>query len=143
MDPPSDPAPASPSSPKRAVFQTDSTGSYVGDMREAVKRISVWDDLQKIGDVPCARNSLLSGIASGAGIGVIRGMNAGPLVASNWAVGSFVLISLGTWTICQQQRHEERRRVQQVVEQMPKRFAKPQDDTALSPSQSASSPSGH
>jgi Protein of unknown function (DUF3767) len=33
-----------------------------------------------ITDVPCARNSLLGGIASGAGIGVVRGMSAGVLL---------------------------------------------------------------
>ena len=156
---------------------------------------------------------MLSGIASGVGIGFIRGMStsacllsvllpllpslltpphiprissllfsrhvvplltstarasrrgrvldgAGVFVASNWAVGTFTLISLGTWcvyflglhcpssltqrhplrcvggseaehrcrTICQRSRTEERRRMQQVVEAMPKRFVK--DDAA-------------
>lgn len=33
------------------------------------------DDLKHIGEIPCARNSLLAGIASGFGIGVIRGIN--------------------------------------------------------------------
>lgn len=33
------------------------------------------DDLKRIGEIPCARNSLLAGIASGFGIGVIRGIN--------------------------------------------------------------------
>jgi len=106
------------------VYQTETTGSYWGDVKEAVKRISFWDDLQKIGGIPCARNSLLSGIASGAGIGVIRGMSVGPFVACNWAVGTFTLISLGTWTICRRSIEEERRRIQQVVEQLPRRYAK-------------------
>ncbi|KAH9948894.1 hypothetical protein B0H21DRAFT_207582 [Amylocystis lapponica] len=134
MDPPSDSAPVSAgaSSPKKIVFQADTTGSYTGDVKEAVKRISVWDDLQKINEIPCARNSLLSGIASGAGIGVIRGMSAGPLIASNWAVGTFMLISLGTWSICRRARDEERRRIQQVVEQIPKRFAKKEDSMSSS-----------
>lgn len=39
------------------------------------KRISVWDDLKHLGEIPCARTSLLSVIASGFGIGVIRGIN--------------------------------------------------------------------
>ena len=33
------------------------------------------DDLAHINEIPCARNSLLAGIASGFGIGVIRGIN--------------------------------------------------------------------
>jgi glycerol kinase len=32
------------------------------------------DDFQHIGEMPCVRNSLMSGIASGAGIGIIRSM---------------------------------------------------------------------
>ncbi|KDQ62623.1 hypothetical protein JAAARDRAFT_203715 [Jaapia argillacea MUCL 33604] len=128
MDPtaPSDtPAPSS-STPKRPVYQVATTGSYWTDLKEAVKRVSIFDDFQRIGEIPCARNSLLSGIASGAGIGVIRGMNTGLFAACNWAVGTFVIISIGTWQICQNSRETERRRIQQVVEEMPKRFAKQQ-----------------
>jgi len=130
MDPNSAAESSTSSSPKKVVFETDTTGSYWSDVKEATKRISFWDDLQKIGEIPCARNSLLSGIASGAGVGVIRGLSAGPLVASNWAVGTFMLISMGTWTICRKSRDEERRRIQQVVEQLPKRFAKTGDKSS-------------
>ena len=31
--------------------------------------------MHHIGEIPCARNSLLSGIASGVGVGVIRGLS--------------------------------------------------------------------
>ena len=40
------------------------------------KRISLWNDLKRIGEIPCARNSLLTGIGAGVGIGFVRGMNA-------------------------------------------------------------------
>lgn len=51
------------------------------------KRVSLFDDLQRINEVQCARNSLLSGIASGAGIGVIRGMSSGACVVwLGWGV---------------------------------------------------------
>ncbi|KAI0631919.1 hypothetical protein C8Q77DRAFT_1122688 [Trametes polyzona] len=124
---------SSATSPKRIVYQVETTGSYWGDFKEAVKRISVRDDLAHINEIPCARSSLLSGIASGVGIGVIRGMSASVFVASNWAVGSFMLISLGTWTICRRNLEEERRRVQQVIEAMPTRHVKteeaPSDNT--------------
>ncbi|KAJ3487471.1 hypothetical protein NLI96_g3510 [Meripilus lineatus] len=109
---------------RKPIYQKETTGSYMGDVKEAAKRI---------GEIPCARNSLLSGIASGAGIGVIRGMTAGAFVASNWAVGTFLLVSAGTWTICQKAREDERRKVQQVVEQMPKRFAKQQETSPDAP----------
>ena len=55
------------------------------------------------------------GIGAGAGIGVVRGLNASmllffrfcppwtyhlclePLMAANWAVGTFVVVSVGMW----------------------------------------------
>ena len=69
-----------------------------------------------ISDVPCARNSLLGGIASGAGIGIIRGISSstsfllkelldkstnqmvfgGAIMAGNWAMATFVIVSLGS-----------------------------------------------
>ncbi|OBZ68688.1 hypothetical protein A0H81_11177 [Grifola frondosa] len=125
----SSPPPTSdPSSSKRIVFQTDTTGSYWTDVKEAIKRISLWDDLQKINEIPCARSSLLSGIASGAGIGVIRGMSTNVFVASNWAVGTFMLISLGRSAEAHAMRSAGG--VQQVVEQLPKRFSKKADEHA-------------
>ncbi|KAH7927778.1 hypothetical protein BV22DRAFT_1006240 [Leucogyrophana mollusca] len=111
-------ASGSTSNSRRPVYKTETTGNYWQD------RVSIFDDFQRIGEIPCARNSLLSGIASGAGVGVIRAMSAGPFVASNWAVGTFMLISLGTWTVCQNNIEAERRRLQRVVEEMPKRFVK-------------------
>ncbi|KIM63426.1 hypothetical protein SCLCIDRAFT_117566, partial [Scleroderma citrinum Foug A] len=80
--------------------------------------------LRRLGEIPCARHSLLTGIASGAGVGVIRAISTNPWMASNWAVGTFVAISLGSWTICQKNLEAERRRVAMVVEEMPKRFIK-------------------
>ncbi|KAI0763589.1 hypothetical protein BD413DRAFT_581528 [Trametes elegans] len=121
---PDSPPPPKPSSPKRVVYQVETTGNYWTDVKEAVKRISVRDDLSHINEIPCARNSLLSGIASGVGVGIIRGMSTSVFAASNWAVGTFMLISLGTWTICQKNLEEERRRIQQVMEVMPKQLAK-------------------
>ncbi|KAH9080584.1 hypothetical protein EDB83DRAFT_996296 [Lactarius deliciosus] len=147
------------STPRRPIFQTETTGNFWSDVREAFKRLSPREDLQRIGEIPCARNSLLSGIASGVGVGVIRGLSVrtscalpflphfpphppgflltrsgartvGPFAASNWAMGTFMLVSLGTWTICQRNIQEERRRVQTIVEQLPTRvIAKPSEDT--------------
>ncbi|KAH9969555.1 hypothetical protein BC827DRAFT_1160889 [Russula dissimulans] len=119
--------------PRRPIYQTETTGNYWADVREAIKRVSPSEDLQRIGEIPCARNSLLSGIASGVGIGVIRGLSVHPLTASHWAVGTFMLVSLGTWAICQRNILEEKLRVQTVVEQLPKRvIAKPKDSESPS-----------
>ncbi|KAI9465529.1 hypothetical protein BJY52DRAFT_1244516 [Lactarius psammicola] len=109
------------STPRRPIFQTETTGDYWSDVREAFKRLSPREDLQRVGEIPCARNSLLSGIASGVGVGVIRGLSVRPFAASNWAMGTFMLVSLGTWTICQRNIQEERRRV-----------AKPSEDSEAS-----------
>ncbi|KAA1469943.1 hypothetical protein DENSPDRAFT_773726 [Dentipellis sp. KUC8613] len=100
---------------RRPIYQKETTGNYWSDVKEAAKRI---------GEIPCARNSLLSGIASGFGIGVIRGLSVRPFVACNWAVATFMAVSLGTWTICQNNLNNERLRIQQVVEDMPKRTLK-------------------
>ncbi|KIY46692.1 hypothetical protein FISHEDRAFT_46787, partial [Fistulina hepatica ATCC 64428] len=53
--------------------------------------------VQHAHEVPCTRTSLLTGIASGFGIGVIRGVSTGVLRATNWAVGTFTFVSLSTW----------------------------------------------
>ena len=63
----------------------------------------------------------MSGIASGVGVGAIRVMSAGAfiyllypryhrhtfrsgfLIGSHWAVGTFMLVSLGTWYVLRAQ----------------------------------------
>ncbi|OJA17226.1 hypothetical protein AZE42_00209 [Rhizopogon vesiculosus] len=122
-----------PSGSRRPIYRVETTGHFWQDAREAFKRISIADDFQRLGEIPCARNSLMSGIASGVGVGVIRIMSAGFLVGSHWAVGTFMLVSLGTWTVCQRNIEVERRKLQKVVEDMPKRFIK-QKDVAADPS---------
>lgn len=87
-------ASSQPSESRRPVYRVESTGNFWHDAREAFKRISIADDFQRLGEMPCARNSLMSGIASGVGVGVIRIMSAGFLVGSHWAVGTFMVVSL-------------------------------------------------
>ncbi|KAL0960719.1 hypothetical protein HGRIS_005745 [Hohenbuehelia grisea] len=107
--------------------------------------VDVWNSMKNITQIPCARNSLLSGIASGLGIGVIRGLStgapdtpynhplmpeavySGPLVAGNWAMATFTLISLGSWHICQRQLTRERETVQKIVDSLPQRSIKQAD----------------
>ncbi|KAG1774901.1 hypothetical protein EV702DRAFT_974097 [Suillus placidus] len=120
-------ASSQPSGSRRPIYRVESTGNFWQDAREAFKRVSIADDFQRIGEMPCARNSLMSGIASGVGVGVIRIMSAGFLVGSHWAVGTFMVVSLGTWTVCQRNIEAERRKLQKVVEEMPKRFIKQKD----------------
>ncbi|KAF9497723.1 hypothetical protein BDN71DRAFT_1504704 [Pleurotus eryngii] len=108
----------------------------------------VYNSIRNIGQIPCARNSLLSGIASGVGIGVIRGLSAGtvsqrrlaytsniditsegPLVAGHWAMATFTVISLGSWHVCQRQIRREQQNVQKIIESIPKRSLKNEGTT--------------
>ncbi|KZS93622.1 hypothetical protein SISNIDRAFT_390280, partial [Sistotremastrum niveocremeum HHB9708] len=74
-----------------------------------------------IGQIPCARSSLMSGIASGVAIGFIRGMTTTPFAAANWAVGTFAFVSLGTWYILSLSRLGEMAKIQAIKEEIPKR----------------------
>jgi hypothetical protein len=75
------------------VGKVESTGDTWTDVRQAtevqlhceyvmwcltgivVQRLS-FSDFSRIGEMPCVRSSLLTGIASGFGVGVIRGVSA-------------------------------------------------------------------
>ncbi|KAJ6452552.1 hypothetical protein C8R47DRAFT_998069 [Mycena vitilis] len=88
-----------------------------------------------IGEVPCGRNSLLSGIASGVGIGFIRGISAKPIVAGNWAVGTFVLVSISSWWMCTKKIEDQQQLTRKAIENLPKRLRlKKQDDKEPNPS---------
>ncbi|KAG7088199.1 hypothetical protein E1B28_012216 [Marasmius oreades] len=112
-------APSSPSSnsPKREGPKYN--GSLPHDAIEGVKHL---------GQVPCARNSLLTGLASGAGMAFIRGVSVAPITAGHWFAATFVVVSLGSWHLCQAQIAEERKKVQQIIESSPKRILKTNDD---------------
>ncbi|KXN81746.1 Cytochrome c oxidase protein 20, mitochondrial [Leucoagaricus sp. SymC.cos] len=73
--------------------------------------------------IPCARESLLAGIAAGAGIGVIRGFSLTPVKAGNWAVATFAITSIVSWQICQNKIRREREQIASVLEQTPQRRA--------------------
>ncbi|KAF8073880.1 hypothetical protein FPV67DRAFT_772804 [Lyophyllum atratum] len=101
------------------------TGNFFTDVIQSVTHFS---------DIPCARNSLLGGIASGAGIGVVRGISSSAIVAGNWAIATFVVVSLGSYHLCQKQMADERRKVTRVIDSMPRRVVKQQpDEPARSP----------
>ncbi|KAF8799026.1 hypothetical protein BYT27DRAFT_7177377 [Phlegmacium glaucopus] len=95
------------------------TGNLLYDSLESAKHVT---------ELPCARNALLAGIGSGAGVGVIRGITAGPMMAGHWAMATFTLVSLGSWHICQKRFADERRQVTQVIENIPKRTLKGSSD---------------
>ncbi|THV05182.1 hypothetical protein K435DRAFT_647903 [Dendrothele bispora CBS 962.96] len=85
--------------------------------------------MKNVDKIPCARNSLLTGIAGGAGMAFIRGMSVAPIVAGHWFAGTFLVVSLGSWHICQAKIEAERQKVAQIIESGPKRTLKKDLDT--------------
>ncbi|CAM0140251.1 hypothetical protein VKS41_005940 [Umbelopsis sp. WA50703] len=73
-------------------------------LSEALKTVKI-EDLKSVPQIPCARNSLLYGIGGGAGFGAIRFLAKRSVPsAANWAVGSFCLISIISFEMCQMDR---------------------------------------
>ncbi|KAG8955872.1 hypothetical protein FRC04_006319 [Tulasnella sp. 424] len=101
------------------------------DYSKALKQVSVVDDFKRLPEIPCARNSLMYGIASGAGIGALRYLNAGPKAAANWAMGAFVFISCTAWTVCRRERAQELEVMQTMQRQYPDRHARQAKERAL------------
>ncbi|RIA91987.1 hypothetical protein C1645_692168, partial [Glomus cerebriforme] len=77
------------------------------------------NDFKNIGKIPCARKSFLYGIGGGATTGALRFLQKGNVLsASNWAVGSFSIISIGTWEYCRYKRQLQNEKFKIVVEQI-------------------------
>jgi len=84
------------------------TGDVKYDVFEAIKRINPTEDLRNIGNVPCARQALLTGIAGGTGFGAVMFLSRRRTwQAANWAVGTFVGISALMWENCRRKRVKE------------------------------------
>lgn len=66
-------------------------------------------DLGHITQVPCARSSLLYGVASGTAIGGVKFLlTKRPATALNWAAAAFAGVSLMAFEACRFQRYQER-----------------------------------
>ncbi|KAK6905505.1 hypothetical protein I203_106334 [Kwoniella mangroviensis CBS 8507] len=118
------PAGNSPITPDAEPIRPDEnlTGDTVADMKKALARIRPKEDFENIGKIPCARNSLLYGIAGGAGLGAVRFLGSRkPWVAANWAVGSFILISGFQWEMCNRARRKELAQMRAITERYPHR----------------------
>ncbi|KIL59040.1 hypothetical protein M378DRAFT_15072 [Amanita muscaria Koide BX008] len=95
--------------------------------------------VKHITDIPCARDALMNGIAGGAGIGFVRGLSAGPLVAGHWAMATFTLVSIGSWHICQKRIADERKSIATVIESAPRRIKRSEESNQQSPQESTAS----
>ncbi|KAJ1303375.1 hypothetical protein OPQ81_011569 [Rhizoctonia solani] len=92
---------------------------------EAIKRIDPVEDFKRIPSMPCARESLLYGIGTGAGIGGIRFISSRSILTScHWAVGTFVLVSSFSWYTCRSSLAKEQRVMRTIAERYPERNAK-------------------
>ncbi|OZJ03011.1 hypothetical protein BZG36_03977 [Bifiguratus adelaidae] len=73
----------------------------------AVKNIK-WNDFSHLAEKPCVRTSLLYGIGTGTGVGLVRFLTSRlPLSSCNWAVGAFCGVSVLSYEYCQQKRAME------------------------------------
>ncbi|ODN84329.1 hypothetical protein L202_00303 [Cryptococcus amylolentus CBS 6039] len=98
------------------------TGNKLQDFKSAFGRIKPKNDLENLGKMPCARNSLLYGIAGGTGIGAVRFLGSRrPWSAANWAVGSFLAITLFQWETCQRARRIELAQMKAIQDRYPHR----------------------
>ncbi|KZF24566.1 hypothetical protein L228DRAFT_237483 [Xylona heveae TC161] len=101
--------------PGGSVNTAGGTSPEAGFM-EAAKTIQI-SDFQNVHKQPCVRDSLLTGIASGFGLGGVRAVLGAPLPkASNWAVGTFCVMSFAAYEYCQIKRHMELEGMKRAVE---------------------------
>ncbi|RFU26617.1 hypothetical protein B7463_g9715, partial [Scytalidium lignicola] len=74
-------------------------------------------DLKQVHMYPCVRDSLLTGIGAGFGIGGLRALLGAPIPkATNWAASSFVLLSFASYEYCLYKRSLEKAQVKRAVE---------------------------
>ena len=79
-------------------------------LTQALKHFNFIDQIRQLPRTPCARTSLLNGMATAAAVGTIqvlfgRGASmhiasfniAGIMRSMNWAVGSFMVVSIFGW----------------------------------------------
>lgn len=56
------------------------------------KQINVTEDFKRLPQMPCVRDALLYGIASGAGVGAIRFMSAGKQSSPEWTIVQLIIL---------------------------------------------------
>lgn len=86
-------------------------------LRAAISSIDPVKDFSRIPSMPCARGSLLMGMATAAGVTGIslvagRGLRRG----LNWGVGSFCFVSIASWETCRRNVKAEQMRMRTVIE---------------------------
>ncbi|EMR08796.1 hypothetical protein PNEG_02966 [Pneumocystis murina B123] len=78
-------------------------------------------DIANIHHIPCFRNAILYGIASGVILGTIRIIFHVPIIkACHTCVITFCCISIVSWEGCRYQRYIEKRNIKMSVDNYPK-----------------------
>lgn len=94
----------------------DATPDTRPSLLDVLMRASPLEGLRRIPHVPCARTALLGGIASGATIGAIQLlMRRGVATACNYAVGTFVFVSICGWESCRRARAHEMAQMHELL----------------------------
>ncbi|KAL7619851.1 hypothetical protein AAE478_010396 [Parahypoxylon ruwenzoriense] len=92
-------------------------------IKEGIQSIKS-DDFLSVHKIPCARQGFMTGIASGAVVGMGRYLKGGPVPkAANWAFGAFFIGCIAQWEYCRAQRSNERAAIARVVEVMDRKQA--------------------
>ncbi|KAJ5773602.1 Cytochrome oxidase biogenesis protein Cox20 subunit [Penicillium paradoxum] len=89
---------------------------------------------------PCARESLLTGIGVGFGVGGLRGVLKGRYYlwsAGNWAVGMFAISSLASYEYCRWRRNRELSGMAEALDLMNQLKAKKQREKAAAEEEAA------
>ncbi|CCC12928.1 hypothetical protein SMACR_06070 [Sordaria macrospora] len=74
------------------------------------------EDFLSVHETPCARQGFMTGIGSGASIGVLRWIMGLPIPkAANWGVGCGIVGAMAQYEYCQWQRRKEKEKMQRVV----------------------------
>ncbi|WFD30410.1 hypothetical protein MSPP1_001429 [Malassezia sp. CBS 17886] len=91
-------------------------------LMDALLHMNLAEELKRLPQIPCARSSLLFGIASGTSIGAIqflagRGMNR----TLNWATGTFLFVAVCGWETCRRTHKGDQAHIQEIVRAHAKR----------------------
>ncbi|KAG0259337.1 hypothetical protein DFQ27_004108 [Actinomortierella ambigua] len=71
------------------------------DVVKAFKSLSFGRDFSSMKKSPCTKEAFFDGAIFGAGVGMFKAMRSGlGRPAFNWALGGFVLMTVGTWEYC-------------------------------------------
>ncbi|KAJ5499644.1 Cytochrome oxidase biogenesis protein Cox20 subunit [Penicillium expansum] len=90
--------------------------------------------------IPCARESLLTGIGVGFGVGGLRGVLKGRYYlwsAGNWAVGMFAITSLASYEYCRWRRNNELSGMAEALDLMNQLKAKKQREKDVAEEEAA------